>query len=68
MKKILVLGSGGQIGSELTMRLREVYGNSNVVATDLQPERLTEAIRLSGPTDKVDALDAKQIAEIVKKI
>lgn len=67
MKKILVLGSGGQIGSELTMRLREVYGNSNVVATDLQPERLTEAIRLSGPTDKVDALDAKQIAEIVKK-
>lgn len=67
MKKILVLGSGGQIGSELTMRLREVYGNSNVVATDLQPERLTEVIRQSGPTDKVDALDAKQIAEIVKK-
>ena len=48
MKKILVLGAGGQIGSELTMRLREVYGNSNVVATDLQPDRLTQAIKESG--------------------
>ncbi len=67
MKKILVLGSGGQIGSELTMRLREVYGNSNVVATDLNPERLTKQIQESGPTDKVDACDAKQIAAIVDK-
>ncbi|MGP1514891.1 MAG: NAD-dependent epimerase/dehydratase family protein [Bacteroidales bacterium] len=67
MKKILVLGSGGQIGSELTMRLREVYGGSNVVATDLNPDRLTEAIRQSGPTDKVDACDTNQIAQIVKK-
>ncbi|MBR1768911.1 MAG: NAD-dependent epimerase/dehydratase family protein [Bacteroidales bacterium] len=67
MKKILVLGSGGQIGSELTMRLREVYGGANVVATDLNPERLTSAIQESGPTGKVDACDAKQIAEIVDK-
>lgn len=67
MKKILVLGSGGQIGSELTMRLREVYGGANVVATDLNPERLTQAIQETGPTGKVDACDAKQIAEIVEK-
>ncbi len=67
MKKILVLGSGGQIGSELTMRLREVYGGANVVATDLNPERLTNAIQESGPTGKVDACDAKQIAEVVEK-
>lgn len=67
MKKILVLGSGGQIGSELTMRLREVYGGANVVATDLNPERLTKAIQETGPTGKVDACDAKQIAEIVEK-
>lgn len=67
MKKILVLGSGGQIGSELTMRLREVYGGANVVATDLNPERLTQAIQETGPTGKVDACEAKQIAEIVEK-
>lgn len=67
MKKILVLGSGGQIGSELTMRLREVYGGANVVATDLNPERLTNAIQESGPTGKVDACDTKQIAEVVEK-
>ncbi len=67
MKRILVLGSGGQIGSELTVRLREVYGGSNVVATDLNPERLTKQIQETGPTDKIDACDAKQIAAIVDK-
>ena len=67
MKRILVLGSGGQIGSELTMRLREVYGGSNVVATDLNPDRLTKQIQESGPTDKIDACDVKQIADIVNK-
>ena len=36
MKKILIIGAGGQIGSELTMRLRSVYGNENVVATDMR--------------------------------
>lgn len=65
MKKILVLGAGGQIGSELTMKLREVYGNSNVVATDLFPERLTTAIKESGLCLPCDATDAKQIAQIV---
>lgn len=67
MKKILVLGSGGQIGSELTVRLREVYGGTNVVATDLNPERLTKQIQETGPIGKIDACDAKQIAEIVDK-
>ncbi len=67
MKNILVLGSGGQIGSELTMRLREVYGGANVVATDLNPERLTQAIQETGPTGKVDACNAKQIAEFADK-
>ena len=30
MKKILIVGAGGQIGSELTMHLRGIYGNNNV--------------------------------------
>jgi nucleoside-diphosphate-sugar epimerase len=37
MKKVLVIGSAGQIGSELVMKLREKYGNENVVATDKCP-------------------------------
>ena len=67
MKRILVLGSGGQIGSELTMRLREIYGESNVVATDINPARLTEAIQQSGPVAACDATKAEEIAAIVDK-
>ncbi len=45
MKKILVTGSAGQIGSELTLKLVEKYGSDNVVATDLReaPENLKQA-------------------------
>ncbi|MDR1847135.1 MAG: NAD-dependent epimerase/dehydratase family protein [Bacteroidales bacterium] len=65
MKNILVLGSGGQIGSELTLKLREIYGAANVVATDLNPNRLTQQIKDGGPCHACDATDAKQIAQIV---
>ena len=66
MKKILVLGSGGQIGSELTMRLRSVYGGANVVAADIKLP-LIDDIMQSGPVEQCDATNAAQIAEIVKK-
>lgn len=66
MKKILVLGSGGQIGSELTMRLRSVYGGANVVAADIKLP-LIDDIMQSGPVEQCDATNAVQIAEIVKK-
>ena len=66
MKNILVLGSGGQIGSELTMRLREVYGQNNVVATDIRLP-LSDEIMQSGPVEQCDATKANEIAEIVKK-
>ena len=36
MKRILIVGAGGQIGSELTVYLRKIYGNHNVVATDMR--------------------------------
>ena len=36
MKKILIVGAGGQIGSELTCYLRKIYGDTNVVATDMR--------------------------------
>ena len=57
MKNILILGAGGQIGSELTPHLRSIYGDHHVVATDVRPnERLAQA----GPFETIDALDARR--------
>ena len=39
MKKILIVGAGGQIGSELVPHLRSLYGNNNVVAADISVEK-----------------------------
>jgi len=66
MKNILVIGSVGQIGSELTLELRKKYGNGNVVAgyrSTLPKGELLE----SGPSERVDATDIQQIADVVKK-
>ena len=67
MRKILVTGALGQIGSELTMKLREVYGNNNVVASDLVAKEGSEDIVHSGPFEIVDVVNGNQIAEVVKK-
>jgi len=66
MKKILVTGALGQIGSELTMYLRKLYGDSNVVATDKNPNG-PEKVLQSGPFEVVDVTDATKLAEVVKK-
>jgi nucleoside-diphosphate-sugar epimerase len=62
-KKILIIGASGQIGSELTMKLRETYGNDNVVASDLKEGG--EELMQSGPFEIADATDAKRIEELV---
>lgn len=64
MKRILVLGAGGQIGSELVPYLREIYGASNVVATDVKQ---CDALSAAGPFEIVDALDAGGYAAVVDK-
>lgn len=64
MKKILIIGAGGQIGSELTMRLRSVYGNDNVVATDMRDCPMLAA---TGPFVLLNALDRAAYADVVKK-
>lgn len=66
MKRILIIGSVGQIGSELTMRLREVYGANNVVA-GWRKTSPSEDLANSGPLEKVDATEPERIAEVVKK-
>ena len=55
MKRILIVGAGGQIGSELTTYLRKIYGNDNVVATDV---RECKQLAESGPFEVMNALDA----------
>jgi len=66
MKKILVTGSVGQIGSELTMLLRKLYGNDNVVAGGNRTKP-SEKLLGSGPFEIVDCTDAQKVAEVVKK-
>jgi nucleoside-diphosphate-sugar epimerase len=66
MKNILVIGSVGQIGSELTMELRNRYGNDHVVAgyrKTLPSQELAER----GPLEVVDATGIDRIIEVVKK-
>ncbi len=66
MKRILVTGSVGQIGSELTLALRERYGNDNVIAggRKTQPSR---ELRDSGPFEIVDCTDVEAVHGVVKK-
>ena len=65
MKNILIVGAGGQIGSELTRNLRNIYGDANVVSSDLRP--LKGEIYERGPVERIDSTQIMQIAEAVKK-
>ncbi len=66
MKNILVIGSVGQIGSELTMELRKRYGNDHVVA-GYRKTQPSKELAESGPLEVVDATNPERIAEVVKK-
>ena len=63
MERIMVIGASGQIGSELTMALRQTYGNSNVFATDIK--NAPEDVMQSGPFEILDVLDIKQVSNFV---
>ncbi len=60
---ILVIGSSGQIGTELVEELRKMYGNDNVVASDIKMPQQEQ----SGPFEIVDILNKEQLLTIVKK-
>ncbi|MDR0864245.1 MAG: NAD-dependent epimerase/dehydratase family protein [Candidatus Symbiothrix sp.] len=66
MKRILIIGSTGQIGSELSVRLRSIYGDGNVICGYFAPP-FPEGFFESGPTVEINALDIDQIAGAVKK-
>ena len=67
MKNILVIGATGQIGSELTMKLRGIYGNEHVVAGYIPSAKPTGILKESGPYEICDVTNGEQIATVVLK-
>lgn len=65
MPKILIIGACGQIGTELTHKLRELYGTDNVIASDIR--KLNNEVVNSGSFEVVNALDFNQIEHLVEK-
>lgn len=66
MKRILVVGAGGQIGTELVPHLQKNYGHDNVIAADLRPE-IVEKLSKTAVAVPLDALDTEAYAETIKK-
>ncbi|WBW98523.1 L-threonine 3-dehydrogenase [Oceanirhabdus sp. W0125-5] len=66
MKKILVTGALGQIGTELVMKMREIYGNDNVVATDVRKPEGNNVVE-SGPFEILDVTDGARMKELAKE-
>ena len=62
--KILIIGACGQIGTELTQKLRSIYGVENVIASDIR--KLNIDVVNSGPFEVVNALDFNQIQHLVE--
>jgi nucleoside-diphosphate-sugar epimerase len=64
MRRILVIGAAGQIGSELVPALRKKYGNDNVVATGRKTP-LPDAVKKSGPVIYLDALEKNLLSKVL---
>lgn len=58
-EKILVIGASGQIGVELTLALRKLYGNSNVIASDLREEN--DLLKGTGPYVSLDVMNKEML-------
>jgi nucleoside-diphosphate-sugar epimerase len=65
MKKVLITGSLGQIGSELTTKMREIYGSENIIATDIRKTK--SDVVTSGPFEILDVTDQTALFTIAKK-
>ncbi|MBT9186700.1 NAD-dependent epimerase/dehydratase family protein [Zobellia russellii] len=62
-KSILIIGACGQIGTELTLSLRDTYGNESVIASDIREGN--ESLMNSGPFEILDATDYDALEEVV---
>lgn len=67
MKNVLVIGSTGQIGSELTMKIRNMYPEGNVVAGYIKGAEPKGVLLESGPAEEADVCNGEQLLGIVKK-
>ncbi|MFT7344004.1 MAG: nucleoside-diphosphate-sugar epimerase [Lentimonas sp.] len=65
MKKVLVIGAGGQIGNELVLALREKFGNETVIAADLKQE--CPPLLVDGPYVKMDILERDFVHQFILK-
>lgn len=66
MNKILIVGAVGQIGSELTMELRRIYGNENVIASTRKTPP-SEKVAESGPFEFFDVVNRQDLYDVCKK-
>lgn len=66
MKNILVTGATGQIGTELVMKLRHIYGNDHIIASNIR-EHKENPISQSGPFELMDVRDASRFFEVATK-
>lgn len=58
-EKILVIGASGQIGVELTLALRKIYGNANVIASDLREQN--PLLEGTGPYVSLDVMNKEML-------
>ena len=63
--KILIIGACGQIGSELTGKLRDFYGTDNVIASDIRKGE--QEVFQTGPFETIDAMSYDQVAQAIEK-
>lgn len=65
MKKtrVLLIGAGGQLGSELTQGLRSIHGNDNVIASDIKD---VQGVLAEGPYEKLDVMQRDKLFELIK--
>jgi len=65
MSKILIIGSCGQIGIELVLELRKIYGSQNVIASDIKEEHPISIA--GGPYYQLDIMNVQKLKAIVKE-
>ncbi len=65
MSKTIVIGASGQIGSDLTLELRNRFGNDNVIASDIK--NAADDVMSNGPFEILDVMNENALIESFKK-